>query len=183
MGVLFSQWDMMELHEIFRKVREGGRPAPLFVPILQRVENPGIKAFMMKEIAYWGTDQEMRYLMDFFEAPNFTFRQAAFVSVGIRKFSEAEKAMEKVFYKQTEVVRRTILNSILSINSGRSVTFFRDTYKSGVSQFTKRTALRCLYLYGARGRSMFEMLKATAPANDAILFKHVESPIINYEED
>lgn len=183
LGVLFSQWDMMELHEIFRKVREGGRPTPLFVPILQRVENPSIKAFMMKEIAYWGTDQEMRYLMDFFEAPNFIYRQAAFVSMGIRKFSEAEKAMEKVFYKQTEAVRRTILNSILSINSGRSVTFFRDTYKSGVSQFTKRTALRCLYLYGARGRSMFEMLKATAPASDAILFKHVESPIINYEGD
>ena len=125
----------------------------------------------------------MRYLMDFFEAPNFIYRQAAFVSMGIRKFSEAEKAMEKVFYKQTEAVRRTILNSILSINSGRSVTFLRDTYKSGVSQFTKRTALRCLYLYGARGRSMFEMLKATAPASDAILFKHVESPIINYEGD
>ena len=183
LGVLFSQWDMMELHEIFRKVREGGRPTPLFVPILQRVENPGIVAFMMKEIAYWGTDQEMHFLTGFFDSPNFTFRQAAFASMGIRRFVEGEKGMEKVFYKQTEALRRTILNAVLAINSGRSVTFFRDTYQSGVSQFTKRTALRCLWLYGARGRNMFEMLKASAPEGEAILFKHVESPIINYEEE
>ncbi len=183
LGVLFSQWDMMELHEIFRKVRDGGRPAPLFVPILQRVENPGIVAFMMKEIAYWGTDQEMRYLMNFFESPNFQYRHAAFASMGIRRFAEAEKPMSKLFYMQTESMRRTILNTLLAIHSGRSVSFFRDTYQSGVSQFTKRTALRCLWLYGPRGRSMFEALKASAPAGDAILFKHVESPIINFEEE
>lgn len=182
LGVLFSQWDMMELHEIFRKVNEGGRPAPLFVPILQRVENPGIVAFMMKEIAYWGTDQEMRYLMGFFESPNFQHRHAAFESMGIRRFAESEKSMIRVFHMQTEVMRRTILNAILAIHSGRSVNFFRDTYQSGVSQFTKRTALRCLWLYGPRGRSMFEALKASAPAADEILFRHVESPIINYEE-
>lgn len=182
LGVLFSQWDMMELHEIFRKVNEGGRPTPLFVPILQRVENPGIVAFMMKEIAYWGTDQEMRYLMGFFESPNFQHRHAAFESMGIRRFAESEKSMIRVFHMQTEVMRRTILNSILAIHSGRSVNFFRDTYQSGVSQFTKRTALRCLWLYGPRGRGMFEALKASAPAADEILFRHVESPIINYEE-
>ena len=90
--------------------------------------------------------------------------------------------MIRVFHMQTEVMRRTILNSILAIHSGRSVNFFRDTYQSGVSQFTKRTALRCRWLYGPRGRSMFEALKASAPAADEILFRHVESPIINYEE-
>lgn len=182
LGVLFSQWDMMELHEIFRKVKEGGRSAPLFVPILQRVLNPGIVAFMIKEIAYWGTDQEMRYLMGYFESSDFLYRHAAFESMGIRRFAEAEKSMTRVFYMQTEVVRRTILNSLLAIHSGRSVSFFRDIYQSDVSQFTKRTALRCLWLYGQRGRNMFEALKASASADDEILFRHVECPIINYEE-
>lgn len=183
LGVSFSQWDMMELHEIFRKVNEGGRPAPLFVAILQRVVNPGILAFMMKETAYWGTDQEMRYLMRYFESDNFALRQASFVSMGIRRFVEAEKPMEKVFHMQTEVMRRTILNAILAINSGRSVSFFRDTYRSGASQFTRRTALRCLWLYGNRGRAMFNTLKAAAPEEDELLFRHVESPIINCDEE
>ena len=55
----FSIWDKMELHEIFRKIREGGRPVPLFVPLLQKTEATSKVVFFMHEIAYWGTDQEV----------------------------------------------------------------------------------------------------------------------------
>lgn len=118
LGLHFSMWDMMELHEIFRKVNESGRPTPMFVPIIQRVGNPRIVAFMIKEIAYWGSDQEMRYVMDYFEADDFALRRAAFESMGIRRFAESEKVMERVFYKQTEANRRAILNAVLAIGSG-----------------------------------------------------------------
>lgn len=181
-GMRFSLWDMMELHEIFRKVDEGGLRAPLFVPILQRVANPNVAAFMLQEIAYWGTDQEMRYVMEYFESPDFTQRAAAFTAMGIRRFAEAEKSMERVFHKQTEANRRLILNSLLSIKSGRAVPFFRDTYNTAISSFTRRTALRCLWMSGASGRAVFDSLQANAKENEKILFQHVESPIINYEE-
>lgn len=181
LGLHFSMWDMMELHEIFRKVDEGGLRAPLFVPILQRVANPGIVAFMLQEIAYWGTDQEMRYVMEYFESPNFTHRAAAFTSMGIRRFAESEKSMQRVFHKQTEAHRRLILNALLAIGSGRSVPFFRDTYNSSTSSFTRRTALRCLWMSGAKGKAVFEGLKQKADDADRILFQHVESPIINYD--
>lgn len=181
LGLHFSMWDMMELHEIFRKVDEGGLRAPLFVPILQRVANPGIVAFMLQEIAYWGTDQEMRYVMEYFESPNFTHRAAAFTSMGIRRFAESEKSMQRVFHKQTEAHRRLILNALLAIGSGRSVPFFRDTYNSSTSSFTRRTALRCLWMSGAKGKTVFESLKQKADDADRILFQHVESPIINYD--
>ena len=182
LGITFSLWDMMELHEIFRKVREAGRPAPSFVPIMQRVANRGIVAFMMKEIAYWGSDREMRYLKGYFGSPDFTYRQAAFVSMGIRRFAEAEDDMVKVFYMQTEGNRRTILNSLLAIGSGRCTGVFREAYLNGGSLFTRRTALRCLWLYGSQGREVFAGLKAAAPPADRILFEHVESPVINSEE-
>ena len=179
LGITFSQWDMMELHEIFRLVHEGGRPAPLFVPILQRVGNHGVIAFMIQEIAYWGSDQEMRYVMDYFESDDFSLRCAAFKCMGVRRFAESEKAMERVFYKQTEANRRVILHSLLSINSGRAVSFYRDTYHGASSGFTRRTALRCLWLSGTKGRTAFYTLKAEAAPDDRILFEHVESPIIN----
>lgn len=179
LGVNFSQWDMMELHEIFRKIDEGGRQAPLFVPILQKVGNRGVVAFMIQEIAYWGTDKEMAYILDYFESNDFLLRRSAFRSVGIRRFAEAEKAMQRVFYKQTEANRRVILDSLLAINSGRSIPFFREAYTGASSDFTKRTALRCLWLSGAKGRSVFNALKAGAAPDAHLLFEHVESPIIN----
>ena len=67
----FSIWDKMELHEIFRKIREGGRPVPLFVPLLQKTEATSKVVFFMHEIAYWGTDQEVKYLISYFDSLNF----------------------------------------------------------------------------------------------------------------
>ena len=181
-GMRFSLWDMMELHEIFHRVKEGGGRPPLFVPILQRVVNPKILSFMIEETGYWGTDQEMRYIMDFFESDDFNYRRSAFRAMGIHRFAEAEKSMERSFHKQNENLRREILNSLLVINSGRAITFFRDTYNSSISSFTRRTALRCLWMSGASGRAVFDSLQANAKENEKILFQHVESPIINYEE-
>ena len=89
--------------------------------------------------------------------------------------------MQRVFHKQTEAHRRLILNALLAIGSGRSVPFFSDTYNSSTSSFTRRTALRCLWMSGAKGKAVFEGLKQKADDADRILFQHVESPIINYD--
>lgn len=136
---------------------------------------------MIEETGYWGTDQEMRYIMDFFESDDFNYRRSAFRAMGIHRFAEAEKSMERSFHKQNENLRREILNSLLAIGSGRSVPFFRDTYNSSTSSFTRRTALRCLWMSGAKGKAVFEGLKQKADDADRILFQHVESPIINYD--
>lgn len=60
--------------------------------------------------------------------------------------------------------------------------FFRDTYRSAVSDFTRRTALRCLWMSGQRGRAVFNALKAEADPSSLIMFEHVESPIINGDD-
>ena len=156
----FSIWDKMELHEIFRKIREGGRPVPLFVPLLQKTEATSKVVFFMHEIAYWGTDQEVKYLFSYFDSPNFLCRNAAFACMGIRRFDEAEEVMLGLFYKQTEILRRSILNALLAIGSGIRVHFFADVYENSVSNYTKRTALRCLWLYNDEGRNIFLRLRA-----------------------
>jgi hypothetical protein len=53
----------------------------------------------MHEIAYWGTDQEVKYLFSYFDSPNFLCRNAAFACMGIRRFDEAEEVMLGLFYK------------------------------------------------------------------------------------
>lgn len=81
----------------------------------------------MHEIAYWGTDQEVKYLFSYFDSPNFLCRNAAFACMGIRRFDEAEEVMLGLFYKQTEILRRSILNALLAIGSGIRV-HFSPTY-------------------------------------------------------
>ncbi len=180
-SITFSAWDEMELHGIFEKIREAGRTAPSFVPLIQKIENPKIVAFLIQEVAYWGTDSDMRFLMRYFESSNYLYRQAAFMCMGVRKFEESEEPMRKVFSEQTEVLRRSILNAVLKIDSRRCVPFFVEAYQGTSSGLTKRTALRCLWMYGPQGRSAFDQLKMRASENEAVLFEHVANPLINHD--
>lgn len=174
-----SIWDKMEMHEVFQKINEAKNPPPLFIPFLQNIKNPEIGSFMIQETAYWGSDTDMRYLYRYFNADEPQYRQASFISMGIRKFKESEEQMKEVFFLQSEPIRRYILQSMLSIKSGDCVPFFIEAFEHTTSWYTKRTALRCLWLYGNQGRIAFNQLRAKAPKEEGILFEHVENPIIN----
>ena len=174
-----TTWDQMELHEVFFKVNDAGKSLPSFIPFMQRLENPVMVAFFIQETAYWGTDADMEHLFQFFSAPNFAYREAAFRSMGIRRFRKGEEGMKKVYHKQTEPLRRCILHSLLDIQSGKSLPFFTDSYEQATSDYTRRAALRCIWMSGTKGRLTYQRLKAKAGADEQILFQHVESPIIN----
>lgn len=51
------------------------------------------------------------------------YRQTAFECMGIRRYAEAEETIKDLFYKQTESLRRTILNALLEINGEHNVDF------------------------------------------------------------
>ena len=174
-----TTWDQMELHEVFFKVNDAGKSLPSFIPFMQRLENPVMVAFFIQETAYWGTDADMEHLFQFFSSPNFAYREAAFRSMGIRRFRKGEEGMKKVYHKQTEPLRRCILHSLLDIQSGKSLPFFTDSYEQATSDYTRRAALRCIWMSGTKGRLTYQRLKAKAGADEQILFQHVESPIIN----
>lgn len=175
----FSLWDKIEIHEIFNKIHDAGQALPRFVPLLQTAENRDMAIFFMHETAYWGTDRELKHVMTYFESSDLMYRQAAFECMGIRRYVQAEETMKDLFYRQTEALRRTILNALLEMNTDHNVDFYVDVYQMKSSDYTRRTALRCLWLSGAKGRELFEYLKATCKSKDFILFEHVENPIIN----
>lgn len=175
----FSLWDKIEIHEIFNKIHDSGRALPRFVPLLQTTENRDMTIFFMYETAYWGTDRELRHIMTYFESSDLQYRQAAFECMGIRRYIQAEETIKDLFYRQTEALRRTILNALLEMDTEHNVDFYVNVYQMKSSDYTRRTALRCLWLSGSKGRELFEYLKATCKPKDRILFEHVENPIIN----
>lgn len=175
----FSLWDKIEVHEIFNKIHDAGRALPRFVPLLQTSENRDMTVFFMYETAYWGTERELQHVMTYFESPDLMYRQTAFECMGIRRYAQAEKDIKDLFYRQTEALRRTILDALLKIDGEHNLEFFVDAYQLKSSDYTRRTALRCLWLSGPDGRSLFESLKSTCKEKDLILFAHVENPIIN----
>jgi len=178
----FSIWDKMEMHGVLNKMQQSGRNMPKFVPVIQNLDNGNNRsfvAFMMREIAYWSTDKELKFLFRYFDSSDLMFRQAAFTSMGQRRFLDAEDVMKNIYYRQPETLQRVVLEAVFAIRSGRSVSFFAEAFKHSVSEYTRREALRCLWLYGDNGRATFFGLKEKANEETKILFEHVESPLIN----
>ncbi len=170
----FLVWDEMELHQLFEDCQKLGKHLPSFIPLMRQITDSKKIAFFIRETAYWGSPAEVHYLTEYFHSPNPEFRKAAFEGMGIRKFAESEEAMYAEYYDQPETLRRTILESLLAIKSGKAVPFLREAYQNSASRFTKRTALLCLWLYNAEGQQAFLELKETASPHERILFEHVE---------
>ena len=59
--------------------------------------------------------------------------------------------------------------------------FFVEAYNSSTADYTRRTALRCLWASGAEGHAAFRRLMEKANAEDKILFEHVECELINHD--
>lgn len=172
--IVLSQWDKMEMHDIFSIRKERGLAMPQFSPLIQNQRSPGTKAFLIRETAFWGDDNEVRSLMDNFDSAYFVIRRSAFASMGISKFAEAEPVMEEVFDKQPEVLKRDILKALLSIDSGKAVTFISNICRSNVSADTKHMALYCLYRYGSTGRELFDRMESEADKKDKPMFEYVK---------
>lgn len=153
---------------------------PSFIPLIRQLSNPEIAAFFIKETAYWGSDVEVGYLEEYFDSPDQNFRKAAFEGMGLRRFVAAEEKMKACFYNQSESIKRVILESILSIRSGKSATFIKEVFDTSASRFTKRTALYCLWYYGNTGKELFmEMKKQHRKMTSCCLIKWKELQIKN----
>ena len=178
----FTAWDKVELHQLFSNLRAADRALPALVPMIERATNPEIGSFLIRETAYWGNEADVRNLMQYFTSKEMAYREASFVGLGLRRFSEAERAMQHEFFNQTEYLRRVILNALLEIRTGMAINFFVNAYYFSTSYYTKRTALRCLWLYGPEAQMRFSQLKNEASSDMLILFEHVENPIINHDD-
>lgn len=171
----FTVWDQLELHQLFKECHDTGKRLPSFIPLIRQLSNPEIAAFFIRETAYWGSDAEVGYLIDYFDAPNQLFRKAAFEGMGIRRFAAAEEPMKDCFFNQSEPLRRIILESLLAIGSGKSVDFMREVFHASASRFTKRTALQCLWRYNEEGRAAVRAMRMQASDDDRRLFEQIDN--------
>lgn len=178
MNDTFTVWDRLELHQLFKDCHDAGKRLPSFIPLIRQLSNPEIATFFIRETAYWGSDIEVGYLVEYFDAPHQSFRKAAFEGMGLRRYVAAEEPMKACFFNQSEPMRRIILESLLAIGSGKSVDFMREVFYASASRFTKRTALRCLWRYNDEGRACVREMKARATADERLLFEQIDNDIL-----
>lgn len=160
-------WRPMMLHRLFGWLKDTDRQMPQFLVLASVMKDDTTAAFLIEEIAYWGSDKEKATIHQFFLSPMFKCRQSALRAVALLCDERQEDAIIESYEHQPDDLRRECLTAISAIKSGRHTQFFVDAFWGTSSKQVRECALTCLYNYGAEGRRRFEMMR-TELANDPL---------------
>ena len=100
---------------------------------------------------------------------------------GYLRYQEGEELMKDMLLTQPDDGKVAILHALTRLNSGESLQIIADVYKNSGTPTVKFEALRCLYLYGEKGRERFEEIRRDAPENQKFLFEFFDNPLTKKE--
>lgn len=165
----------MIMHYIFGWMKSQNRRMPNFLAISDRLRNDEMAGFMIKEVAYWGSEEEKHHIPDYYRSPRRQCRSAAIQVTGLLAMAEFEEQLIDSYAFQPEHLRRDIMRAVLAINSGKRIQFYIDAYSNTPSRHTRELCLNCLYSYGNEGRRAFEELRSKADAEERIMMEEIDS--------
>ncbi len=170
-------WRFMMLHRLFGWLKANERQMPQFLVLSQKVQNQDSVSFLIKEVAYWGSDTEKSQLHTLFLSPNYRYREAALHAVAVLRDKNQEQAAIDTFEKQPDTLKQEVLRAVYAVNSGQHTEFFVKAFRTSALKTTREVALSCLYSYGTDGRRRFELLRSELlqDENDRVLMDQIDA--------
>lgn len=165
----------MLLNYIFGWMKSQDKHMPNFLNLAERTKNETSAAYLVREVAYWGSDHEKEELKMLFLNERLQVRQAAIEVVAALHDVSAEDKLKESYFFQPEHIRREILRALLSMQTGKQLDFFLEAYEASTSRETREVALSCIYKYGNEGRRQFEIMRSTADEETRRLIDQVDS--------
>lgn len=153
-------WRPMMLHRLFGWLKDTERQMPQFLVLASVMKDDTTAAFLIEEVAYWGSEKEKSRIHEFFLSPMFKCRKSALRAVALLNDEKQEDAIISSYEHQPDDLRRECLLAISAINSGLHTQFFVDAFHNTSSKEVRECALTCLYNYGNEGRRRFEMMRS-----------------------
>ena len=173
-----SLYRPMILNYVFGWMMFQERLMPNFLNLADRVTNEDSAAFLVREVAYWGKENEKEEVNNYFLDERLKVRSAAIEVVAMLGDVNAEEKLVESYFMQPEHIRQEVLRALLSLNSGRQTEFFKKAYEISSSRETHVVALQCLYQYGNSGRRLFEIMRSQADEETRKLIDQVDSAVL-----
>ncbi len=170
-----SLYRPMILNYVFGWMMFQDRMMPNFLNIADRVKNEDSAAYLVKEVAFWGKENEREEVKNYFLDARMKVRSAAIEVVALMRDISSEDKLVESYFQQPEHIRQVVLRTLLAFNSGKQTEFFKKAYETSSSRETHMVALHCLYQYGNTGRRLFEIMRSEADNETRKLIDQVDS--------
>lgn len=172
-----SRQNLMEIHRVFEVSYKTGKILPPFKTFIDRSEIKSIKGFFIREAGYWGNDDDMDYILTFFDSDEPEFHIATCRAVAIHKYRKGESLMISHFDKEPLNVRLVILDAIMSIKSGEAADFLINEFQKSILRMQMRKMLYCLWNYSEKTRNYFYEMKSKSDSDLQVMFNYQEKVI------
>lgn len=163
------------IHRLLGWKRAQNLPMPPLSMLASTCKDPQMAAFLIEEIAFWGSEAERDKLPTYFYDQRITCRLAAVKAITRLGRSDAEQQIIDSYNDQPQDVRRVMQRALASFHSGRHTDFFVNLYLNTPSHESRSIALDCLFDYNEEGRARFEQLCLEATPEEHVLFEQIRT--------
>lgn len=171
----FRPWDALELHHLLNNRKRANKEIPSILPIVSICNDKQLKACLIREVAFWGTPDEVIKMSKYITSKETIYRKSALQCMGMAKCLKAEDAMEDAYPQQTEELKYETLKSLFNINSGKATPFFVNAFNTSSVKSTKFYILMYLWRYNEESKAAFYKLEELASPDEALLFNEVKA--------
>ena len=174
--------DEMELHTLLNARKRTGKELPSLVPIVEKANDPSAKAAMIREVAFWGSRQDVEKMFKYIVSRHDVVRQAVIHCISIARSVKGEEVIMEHFDLLTEELKGRAAYAIYRVMSGKALPFYVSQFKKSKVTHTRAKLLLCLRCYNEEGLKIFQKLEAEAKTDaERLLFGQVKmlSPRFN----
>lgn len=171
-----NEWDQISLMQQF--LLHHKENLPNFSKWIKYSKDHEQVKFFIKLVAYFKQTTSVAAVMEYLEHENHEVRREAIIALGKLQLKEVENRLIKMYFTQPHVCQKAIIESVLYINSGKSIGFLKSAYQMANSNELKKLIAEVIYLYGKAGRAYFEELYKTETDFNLLILKHVQNPLI-----
>lgn len=171
----YRPWDALEIHHLLKARKNAHKEMPSLLPIVSLCNDKQLKACLIREVAYWGTNDEVIKMTKYITGNESIYREAAIQCMGIAKCLKAEKILEDAYPQQSEDLKIMTITALQQIHSGQAIPFLSKAYNDSTVTSTKFAILMCLWKYNDDSKEVFYCLEKTAEGDDVLFFEEVKA--------
>ncbi|MCH5227242.1 MAG: hypothetical protein J1F16_05435 [Muribaculaceae bacterium] len=174
----FCMYDEIQLGFVLQRRLSARRKIPNLAHWATIQNDPAAQAMFVRMMRQFNQKEYCFELEDLFNhsSPGELIEEIA-RTWGYLGYTEGEQLMSEMLLTQADDTKVAIMHALTRLNTGNSLEALVDGYKNSGSQHVKFEALRCIYLYGEKGREKFEQLRATATDRDSFYFNFFENEL------
>lgn len=182
-NLVFTDELMVKYHNVLVYRAKNNLAMPNFIRWCNRVPvNEELRIFAVNEIRLFNHREDCAELLAMLcNSRDERFSCALIRALGEMEYVPAEKEFLHRYLGASFVERQALAEALGAIGSGNPevLRFLEEDFMNTTDYVSRMQLLRVIHDYGAKGKAVFDKLKATTPKEYSIYFDHIECDLID----